>query len=153
MVKQKNVCVIGAGIAGLAAAKTFGARGHKVTILERSGDLFVGTHSIEQAGELPLRGLHADEIGSASLVHRDDRFPVGCILTGNQLGIDARRVFPREPGPGNIGKSRIQCLTQVHRALNFTCIDMPGFSRGEGLSRLPITSMLPLAGSTTGLTR
>ena len=39
MVKQKNVCVIGAGVAGLAAAKTFGARGHKVTILERSGDL------------------------------------------------------------------------------------------------------------------
>src|ERR1700735_2730236 len=39
MVKQKNVCVIGAGVAGLAAAKAFGARGHKVTILERSGDL------------------------------------------------------------------------------------------------------------------
>jgi dimethylaniline monooxygenase (N-oxide forming) len=39
MVKQKNVCVIGAGVSGLVAAKTFGARGHKVTILERSGDL------------------------------------------------------------------------------------------------------------------
>src|SRR6476661_4085466 len=39
MVKQKNVCVIGAGVAGLAAAKTFGARGHKVTILERAADL------------------------------------------------------------------------------------------------------------------
>ena len=39
MVKQKNVCVIGAGVAGLVAAKTFGARGHKVTILERSGDI------------------------------------------------------------------------------------------------------------------
>src|ERR1700691_5884633 len=39
MVKQKNVCVIGAGVAGLAAAKTFGARGRQVTILERSGDL------------------------------------------------------------------------------------------------------------------
>jgi dimethylaniline monooxygenase (N-oxide forming) len=39
MVKQKNVCVIGAGVAGLTAAKTFLARGHKVTILERSGDL------------------------------------------------------------------------------------------------------------------
>src|ERR1700739_461904 len=39
MVKQKNVRVIGAGVSGLVAAKTFGARGHKVTILERSGDL------------------------------------------------------------------------------------------------------------------
>jgi cation diffusion facilitator CzcD-associated flavoprotein CzcO len=39
MVKQKNVCVIGAGVSGLAAAKSFSAKGHKVTILERSGDL------------------------------------------------------------------------------------------------------------------
>ena len=39
MVKQKNICIIGAGVAGLAAAKTFDARGHKVIILERSGDL------------------------------------------------------------------------------------------------------------------
>ena len=39
MVKQKTVCIIGAGVAGLAAAKTFAARGHRVTILERSGDL------------------------------------------------------------------------------------------------------------------
>ena len=39
MVKQKIVCVIGAGVSGLVAAKTFGARGHQVTILERSGDL------------------------------------------------------------------------------------------------------------------
>jgi cation diffusion facilitator CzcD-associated flavoprotein CzcO len=39
MVKQKNVCIVGAGVSGLVAAKTFGARGHKVTILERSGDL------------------------------------------------------------------------------------------------------------------
>src|SRR6202795_3187698 len=39
MVIQKNVCIIGGGGSGLVAAKTFGARGHKVTILERSGDL------------------------------------------------------------------------------------------------------------------
>ena len=39
MVKQKNICVIGAGIAGLTTAKVFKARGHNVTILERSGDL------------------------------------------------------------------------------------------------------------------
>src|SRR5260221_10326039 len=39
MVRQKNVCVVGAGVPGLGAAKTFGARGHKVTILECSGDL------------------------------------------------------------------------------------------------------------------
>src|ERR1700742_1231879 len=38
MVKQKSVCVIGAGVSGLVAAKTFGVRGHKVTILERGGD-------------------------------------------------------------------------------------------------------------------
>ena len=39
MIQQKNVCVIGAGVSGLVAAKTFAARGHKVTILERSADL------------------------------------------------------------------------------------------------------------------
>src|SRR5260370_4422283 len=39
MVKQKTVCIIGAGVAGLAAAKTFAARGHRVTVLERSGHL------------------------------------------------------------------------------------------------------------------
>ena len=39
MVKQKHVCVIGAGISGLAAGKAFAGRGHKVTIIERSGDL------------------------------------------------------------------------------------------------------------------
>lgn len=39
MVEQKQVCIIGAGISGLAAAKTFSARGHHVTVVERSGDL------------------------------------------------------------------------------------------------------------------
>jgi len=39
MVKQKNICIIGAGVAGLTTAKVFKARGHKVTILECSGDL------------------------------------------------------------------------------------------------------------------
>ena len=35
----KHVCVIGAGVSGLATAKAFAARGHRVTIVERSGDL------------------------------------------------------------------------------------------------------------------
>ena len=39
MVKQKHVCIIGAGVSGLAAGKAFSKAGHKVTILERSGDL------------------------------------------------------------------------------------------------------------------
>src|ERR1700722_13725270 len=39
MVSPKQVCVIGAGVSGLAAAKAFASHGHKVTILERSGDL------------------------------------------------------------------------------------------------------------------
>ena len=39
MVRQKKVCVIGAGVSGLAAAKAFAARGHQITIIERSGDL------------------------------------------------------------------------------------------------------------------
>jgi len=39
MVKQKQVCIIGAGVSGLAAAKAFLARGHHVTVVERSGDL------------------------------------------------------------------------------------------------------------------
>ena len=38
-VGRKQVCVIGAGVSGLAAAKAFAARGHLVTILERGGDL------------------------------------------------------------------------------------------------------------------
>lgn len=39
MVKQKRVCIIGAGVSGLAAAKAFLARGHHVAVVERSGDL------------------------------------------------------------------------------------------------------------------
>jgi dimethylaniline monooxygenase (N-oxide forming) len=39
MVRQKHVCIIGAGVSGLAAGKAFSQRGHRVTILERSGDL------------------------------------------------------------------------------------------------------------------
>ncbi|WP_315701064.1 MULTISPECIES: NAD(P)/FAD-dependent oxidoreductase [unclassified Bradyrhizobium] len=39
MIIRKNVCVIGAGVSGLAAAKAFSKRGHKVTIIEKSGDL------------------------------------------------------------------------------------------------------------------
>lgn len=39
MVNQKQVCIIGAGVSGLAAAKAFLARGHHVTVVERSGDL------------------------------------------------------------------------------------------------------------------
>ena len=39
MVSPKHVCVIGAGVSGLAAAKAFSSRGHRVTIVERSADL------------------------------------------------------------------------------------------------------------------
>src|SRR3989442_14856068 len=39
MVRQKQVCIIGAGVSGLAAGKAFAARGHQITIVERSGDL------------------------------------------------------------------------------------------------------------------
>ena len=39
MVKQKHVCIIGAGVSGLAAGKAFSERGHQVTIIERGGDL------------------------------------------------------------------------------------------------------------------
>src|SRR6266566_2146607 len=39
MVSPKQVCVIGAGVSGLAAAKAFAAHGHRVTIIEKSRDL------------------------------------------------------------------------------------------------------------------
>jgi dimethylaniline monooxygenase (N-oxide forming) len=39
MVSPKHVCVIGAGVSGLAAAKAFATRGHKVSIVESSADL------------------------------------------------------------------------------------------------------------------
>ena len=38
-VSPKHVCVIGAGVSGLAAAKAFSTRGHKVTIVESSADM------------------------------------------------------------------------------------------------------------------
>ena len=39
MVRQKQVCVIGAGVSGLAAARAFSACGHSVTVIEKSADL------------------------------------------------------------------------------------------------------------------
>ena len=39
MVSPKQVCVIGAGVSGLAAAKAFAGHGHKVAIVEKAGDL------------------------------------------------------------------------------------------------------------------
>ena len=39
MVEKKKVCVIGAGVSGLAAAKAFKDRGHNITVVERSYDL------------------------------------------------------------------------------------------------------------------
>ncbi|KQP39525.1 flavin-containing monooxygenase [Methylobacterium sp. Leaf106] len=39
MVTQRTVCVIGSGISGLAAAKAFQERGHRVTVLERGPEL------------------------------------------------------------------------------------------------------------------
>jgi cation diffusion facilitator CzcD-associated flavoprotein CzcO len=39
MVSPKHVCVIGAGVSGLAAAKAFSTRGHRVTVIEKSADL------------------------------------------------------------------------------------------------------------------
>ena len=39
MVRRKQVCIVGAGVSGLASARAFAARGHDVTLVERSGDL------------------------------------------------------------------------------------------------------------------
>ncbi len=39
MTTKKKVAVIGAGVSGLATAKTFKEKGHDVTIIERSHDL------------------------------------------------------------------------------------------------------------------
>ena len=37
--RGRTVCVIGAGISGLVAAKVLLGRGHDVTVVEKAGDL------------------------------------------------------------------------------------------------------------------
>lgn len=39
MINRKRVCVIGAGVSGLASARAFRDKGHEVTVLERSREL------------------------------------------------------------------------------------------------------------------
>ena len=43
MVRQKKVCIIGAGVSGLAAAKAFAARGHEITIVDAWGAAGIAT--------------------------------------------------------------------------------------------------------------
>uniref|UniRef100_A0A0D9WUR5 Flavin-containing monooxygenase n=1 Tax=Leersia perrieri TaxID=77586 RepID=A0A0D9WUR5_9ORYZ len=70
--KKKNVCVIGAGMSGLAAARELRREGHAVTVLEQAGDIGGQWLYTDDAGDgdgdTPAASVHSSMYASLRLI-------------------------------------------------------------------------------------
>ena len=126
--------------------------GHAGLLRIQIGDLLIGPDAVEELHNLPLRGREAEEVSLLPLQHADDRFAVESILAHDKVRIEAGRTAARQARLRYLRKSGVEGFAEIHGASR-TCICIPGLSSGEGFTTAPITCTLPLAGSTTGLTR
>ena len=116
------------------------------------GYILIGARAVKEAGQLPLHGLETEEIAFLALQHGDDFLAIKFVLAHHQFRIEHGRTPQRGARFGHLRKCGVEGFAKIHGARR-TCICIPGFRSGDGLTTAPITCTLPLAGSTTGLTR
>ncbi len=116
------------------------------------GNLLIRAFAIEELREHPLGRRQPEIVVLASLQNSHEGFPVKHAIADNQLRVKLWRATARQSLLRDLWKCRVESFAEVHGASR-TCIVMPGFSNGDGCTTAPITCTLPLAGSTTGLTR
>ena len=116
------------------------------------GDLLIRSFAIEQLRELPLAGRKPEKVDSCRVAECQRRVRHRAHLRARSGPDRAAADGCASAAPWDFGQCRVESFAQVHGARR-TCIVMPGFSSGDGCTTAPITCTLPLAGSTTGLTR
>ena len=130
---------------------------HAGVLGEEPRNFFVGAHAVEEQGKLPLIGWKTEIVTFSALHDADDGLAVENVVLHDQVGVEAGWADTRETRLRDLRQGGVQRFAQVHRVSEWlgkpTCMDMPGLSRGDGWTSMPMTWTLPLAGSTTGLTR
>ena len=130
----------------------FGRHGHAILFFIERGNFIIGTSAVEEQREIPLRRREAIESAFSALEDTDDWHTVEHVFANHKVRINAGRPAALNARLGNFRQGCIESFAQVHGARR-ACMVIPGLSSGEGRTTVPITCRLPLAGSTTGLTR
>jgi hydroxysqualene dehydroxylase len=103
---QHNVCVVGGGLAGIAAALRLADAGIRVTLLEARPDLGGATYSFRRDGLVVDTGQHVflrcyrsyrhllDRLGTSGDTHLQERFTVPVLVPGRAPHVLARRQLP-----------------------------------------------------------
>ncbi|MEV8511717.1 hydroxysqualene dehydroxylase HpnE [Dactylosporangium sp. NPDC051484] len=107
-----DVCVVGGGLAGIAAAIRLADVGARVTLLERRSELGGATYSFEHGDLVVDTGQHVflrcyegyrallDRLGTGSLTHVQPRFSVPVLRAGHRPHVLARA--RRLPAPAHL---------------------------------------------------
>jgi squalene-associated FAD-dependent desaturase len=103
---HRDVCVVGGGLAGIAAALRLVEAGMRVTLLEARPDLGGATYSFRRDGMVVDTGQHVflrcyrsyrqllDRLGTSGDTHLQDRFAVPVLVPGRSPHMLARRQLP-----------------------------------------------------------